>query len=104
MRATQSERECQKRVNQGQQRVSRALYLLAGLSVQVRVATSKDLREQVGSKVFFDLVDFEQARTPTGPAATALHFCLAVPKSCLCCKMAVAVARAKGPTGPSRNA
>ena len=29
---------------------------------QVRVATSKDLKEQVGSKVFFDLVDFEQAR------------------------------------------
>lgn len=53
--------------------VSRALNLLAGLSVQVRVATSKDLREQVGSKVFFDLVNFEQARMPTGPAATALY-------------------------------
>ena len=31
-------------------------------ALQVRVATSKDLKEQVGSKVFFDLVDFEQAR------------------------------------------
>ena len=36
---------------------------------QVRVATSKDLKEQVGSKVFFDLVDFEHAR-PSAPPVT----------------------------------
>ena len=36
-------------------------------AAQVRVATSQDLKEQVGSKVFFDLVDFEQARPGLPP-------------------------------------
>jgi len=35
----------------------------------VRAATSKDLKEQIGSKVFFDLIDFEQAR----PQPCSLH-------------------------------
>ncbi|KAK9819401.1 hypothetical protein WJX81_005916 [Elliptochloris bilobata] len=36
--------------------------LEAHLYLQVRVATSKDLKELIGSKVFFDLVDFEQVK------------------------------------------
>ena len=39
------------------------------------MATSKDLKEQVGSKVFFDLVDFEQARpsTPRSHTSGCVH-------------------------------
>jgi len=38
----------------------------------VRAATSKDLKEQIGSKVFFDVIDFEQARLqPCSPRVTA---------------------------------